>query len=117
MFGKQRGSVEHKPDQSSAQAAGPRAKTSQKSRERPSKMTNKGATDRQAAREQGFDTAPDESAFRSSGYKSTGSKWNRPIATEVPAGPKPYELWKQNLVVQPESVVLGQNRDMKLTYD
>ena len=46
--------MEHRSDYGSSQAAGPRAKTSQKSRERPSKMGSKGATERPGAREQGF---------------------------------------------------------------
>ena len=101
-----------KPASGGGSAAGPRAKTSQKSRERPSKIKAQGGADRQA-REVAFDTTPaDESAFRSSAYKSSGGKWNKPLATEPVAGPKPYELWKQNMVIQPETVVLGQARNL-----
>ena len=101
-------------DYGTGSAGGPRAKTSQKSRERPSKIKSKGQGEGPGG---AFDTAPDESAFRSSAYKSGGSKWNKPMATEAAAGPKPYELWKQNMVIQPETVVLGQNRNIKLAYD
>ena len=42
-------------------------------------------------------------------------KWSRPAQPEE--GPKPYELWKQNIVVQSETVQRGQAGQMILAYD
>lgn len=89
--------AQHKTEEyGSGSAGGARAKTSQKEkgRDRPSKIKVKGEPDRHA-REVAFDATPaDESAFRSSAYKSGGGKWGKPLATEPQHGPKPYELWK-----------------------
>jgi len=42
---------------------------------------------------------------------------DRPYPSELSEGPRPYELWQQQMVTKSGSVSLGQNRDFKLSYD
>ena len=121
VFQQKRSSVDprHTDYGSGQQVAGPRAKTSQKMRDRPTKKNNKKIeTDRETPAE--FQTINEEGAFaKSNSYQMSPSnrQSQRPAPIEASDGPKPYEMWKQNMVVQQETVQLGQNRNIKLNYD
>ena len=55
---------------------------------------------------------------KSSSYQvSPRGRPGRVAPLDVIEGPKPYELWKQNMVMPGETVQLGQNRNTKLVYD
>ena len=70
-------------------------------RDRPNKKKAKVETDRPGGREGEFETIHEEGMPKSSSYQvSPGDrKPLRAAPVEVAEGPKPYELWKQNMVV------------------
>lgn len=61
----------------------------------------------------------DDGVYRSSSYQVSpgGRQPQRAAPIELAGGPKPYELWKQNMVVESATIQLGQNRTTKLAYD
>lgn len=62
---------------------------------------------------------PEDGPYNGNTYQvSQGDrKPQRAAPVDHPEGPKPYELWKQNMVVQSETVQLGQHRNTQLNFD
>ena len=88
-------------------------------RDRPSKKKGNTQTDRPGGGQGEYETMNEEGIYKSSSYQVSpvNRKPQRPAPVEMVEGPKPYELWKQNMVIMGAEVQLGQNRNIKLSYD